>query len=116
MSDKHPEVRRAVGLRQLREELLIAVLVADIHLRDDEYVVQRAIEVVVVLEERVEVVAPNAPIAARDEQHELVLGVRARLGGRERDERVGLRVVADVLRAYRRCREQQHQDRGHKRN
>ena len=91
-----PEVRRAIGFRQPREEGLVAVLVADIHLRDDEYVVQRAIDVVVLLEELVEVVAPNTPIAARDKQYELVLGVRARFGRRERYERIGRRIVADV--------------------
>src|SRR5262245_29745617 len=74
VSRQHPEMRRSRGLRQSRKELLVHVLVADVDLLDDEYVVQGRVERRLALEERGEIMAPFAPVSARDQQQELVVG------------------------------------------
>ena len=97
LSRQHPEMRRSRGRGQPGEELLVHVLVADVDLLYDEYLVQSRIERRLALEERREVMAPLAPVSARDQQQELVVGRGLRDGRIELLEGIGVAVVADVL-------------------
>src|SRR6185503_15733396 len=72
LSRQHPEMRRSRGRGQPGKELLVHVLVADIDLLDDEYLVQSRVDRHLALEERREVMAPLAPVSAGDQQQELV--------------------------------------------
>jgi hypothetical protein len=65
----------------LREEELVEVLVAHVHLDDDEGIFQTGVHVVVARDESIQRITPAAPVATRNHQHQLVLllGLRDRL-------------------------------------
>src|SRR5690606_29619956 len=106
-----PKMRCADRARQLREEEVIVVVEADIHLHDDERLMQASFDIRIARHEPLEHVAPTAPIAARDHEQELVLALGTLDGFVILLERICFGVVAQIARSAALRGECKHGDR-----
>ena len=89
---KDKEVREPLYLRITREDALVLVPRAIVDLDDDKVLLQEAGNVLVVVEELIELLAPNAPLAAHIEQHPSPAPLRFRNAGAD----VLLRIAGGV--------------------
>ena len=100
---QHKEMREPRNFRITRENALVFVLRAEVDLDEDKVLMQEGRNVLLVVEELIELFAPNAPLAANIEQHpsstplrfrNAIVDVLLRIAGRIE---LGCRDVTQVL-------------------